>query len=131
LPNPAYPGELKTLGDHLRKARLDRGLSQPDVAKLFNVTTDTVTGWELERHQPTAKFARAIIAFIGYVPFANEDTSLGKRLRLARLVSGMTQKEVADLIDCDESNLRRIELDERRPQGKTREKIEAYIKKTP
>jgi DNA-binding transcriptional regulator YiaG len=62
--NPAYPVELNTLGDHLRKVRLDRGLSQPDVARVLKVSTDMVTCWELNRNQPTAKFAKAIIDFL-------------------------------------------------------------------
>ncbi|MCB9284591.1 MAG: helix-turn-helix transcriptional regulator [Lewinellaceae bacterium] len=64
--NPAYPAELNTLGDHLRKARLDRGLSQPEVARILQVTSDTVTGWELNRHKPRGKSARVIIEFLGY-----------------------------------------------------------------
>ncbi len=88
--NPAYPKELNTLGDHLRKVRLDRGLSQPDVAKILKVTTDMVTCWELNRNQPTAKFAKAIIDFIGYFPF--QSTSLGEQLYYARLITGKTQK---------------------------------------
>jgi len=67
--NPAYPMELKTLGDHLRKVRLDRGLSQMDVARMLKVTENTITGWELNRNQPTARLDKAIIAFLEYIPF--------------------------------------------------------------
>ena len=63
-PNPAYPVELRTLGDHLRKARLDRGLTQLEVASKLKVTADSVTGWELNRHNPTAKLAKRILEFI-------------------------------------------------------------------
>ena len=63
--NPVYSSELNTLRDHLRKVRLDLGLSQPDVAKIVNVTGATITGWELNRNQPTAKFANAVIDFLG------------------------------------------------------------------
>ena len=125
--NPTYPSELNTLGDHLRKTRLDRGLSQSDVAKIIGVTTDTITGWELNRHEPTAKFAKAIIALLGYFPFEFDNLSLGRQLYYARLVSGMTQKQTAKLIGCDESNLRHIELDQRKPQAKIREGIQEYI----
>ncbi len=113
------------MGDHLRKVRLDRGLSQPDVARILKVTTDMVTCWELNRNQPTAKFAKAIIDFIGYFPF--QSTSMGEQLYYARLITGKTQKQVADLIGCDESNLRRIELDQRKPTPKTLQKILEYI----
>ncbi|MFN0177060.1 MAG: helix-turn-helix domain-containing protein [Saprospiraceae bacterium] len=126
--NPAYPEELNTLGDHLRKVRLDRGLSQPDVARILKVSTDMVTCWELNRNQPTAKFAKAIIDFIGYIPFEVEDFTIGKQLYYARLLTGKTQKQVAELIGSDASNLRYIELGQRVPREKTREKIEEYIR---
>ena len=119
---------MNTLGDYLRKVRLDRGLSQPEVARILKVTTASITGWELNRNEPTPKFARAIIAFLGYFPFIGNDHSLGKRLYFARLITGKTQEQVADLIDCDESNLRRIELGEKEPYEGTRGKIEEYIR---
>ena len=125
--NSGYPAELKTLGDYFRKTRLDLGLSQTDVAKMLNVTTDTITGWELNRHKPTARFAKSIIAFLGYIPFNIRCLSVGKRLYFARLITGMTQKQVANLIGCDVSNLRRIELEQRKPFAKTHERIQDFI----
>lgn len=125
--NAAYPSSLNTLGDHLRKVRLDRGLSQPQVAKLLKVTPDTVTGWELNRHQPPARLAKGIIRFLGYLPFKDEEVSLGKKLHFARLLSGKTQEQVAIRIGCDESNLRQIELDKRKPGKKILLKIERFI----
>jgi len=74
--NPAYPAELNTLGDHLRKTRLDRGLSQSEIARILNVATDTVTGWEVNRYQPSLRLAKAIIAFLGYIPFEIENLPL-------------------------------------------------------
>ena len=86
-----------------------------------------VTCWELNRNQPTAKFAKAIIEFLGYVPFSFDGCSIGKQLYYGRLVTGKTQKQVAKIIGCDSSNLRYIELDQRAPQVKTREKIQDYF----
>lgn len=126
--NPAYPTKLNTLGDHLRKVRLDRGLSQPDVAKILKVTTDSIIGWELNRNHPTSKFAKAVINFLGYFPFTGDDHSFGEQLYYARLITGQTQRQVADQIGCDESNLRYIELGQRNPQPKTLKKIQEYVK---
>ena len=126
--NPAYPTKLNTLGDHLRKVRFDRGLSQPDVAKILKVTTDSIIGWELNRNHPTSKFAKAVINFLGYFPFTGDDHSFGEQLYYARLITGQTQRQVADQIGCDESNLRYIELGQRNPQPKTLKKIQEYVK---
>ncbi len=87
-----------------------------------------VTCWELNRNQPTAKFAKAIIDFLGYIPFEVEDSSIGKQLYYARMISGNTQKQVANLIGCDASNLRYIELDQRKPGVETKRKIEEYFR---
>lgn len=106
--------------------RLDKGLSQLDMARLLQVSETMVTLWELNRNHPTPKFARRIIEFLGYTPFL-ENESLGNRLYWARLVSGKTQAEVSKEIGVDESNLRWIELDVRKPLRKTREKIEGFV----
>ncbi len=126
--NPAYPSKLETLGDHLRKVRLDGNLSQPEVAKILKVSTDTIIGWELNRYEPTAKLAKSAIDYLGYNPFLGEEHSLGKQLYHARLITGKTQKEVAEVLGCDESNLRYIELGQRKPQPETLGKILGYIR---
>ena len=44
--NSAYQEKLITLGDHLRKKRLDLGLFQKDVAVAIGVGTMTICKWE-------------------------------------------------------------------------------------
>lgn len=127
--NPAYPLELKSLGDYLRRARIDQGLSQPDVAKLLKVRADTVTGWELNRHVPTAKISARIIQFIGYNPFENMESGIGTKLLHARMIIGDTQCQVANALGCDESNIRYIELGIRNPGRLIRNKLMSYIEK--
>ncbi len=125
--NAAYPTSPNTLGDHLRKVRLDRRLSQPEVAKMLKVTTDTVTGWELNRHSPPMRLAKGIVRFLGYLPGQEKDNSIGKQLYFARLVLGHTQEQAAKKMGSDESNLRYIELNERKPKPKTLKLIREYF----
>jgi len=115
------------LGDYLRAARLDRGLTQAAVAKILKVNKDTVTGWELNRHQPPARLVRRIIQFLGYVPVIEEQASIDGKLFHARQILGHTQEQAAKSMRCDESNIRQIELDKRHPRVKTSRKIEQYI----
>ena len=126
--NPALPAILETIGDHLRKKRLDMGLSQPEVAKLLKVTTDTVTLWELNRNSPTARYFKKILAFLGYLPDLGYGKSLGERLKIARQIMGHTQRQAAAKMKCDCSNIRYIELNARKPQAVTNQKIERYIR---
>jgi len=59
------------LGDHIRKTRLDRELTQNQVATLIGVATDTVTNWELNRNSPRKGYYSAIYDFLGKVPLIN------------------------------------------------------------
>src|SRR6266511_2668936 len=45
----AYPGSVRTLGDHLCRRRLDLGLLQREVAERLGADECTVTNWELNR----------------------------------------------------------------------------------
>ena len=53
--NPAYPKEPKTLGQHIRKARMDKGLLIRELAEFVGVSPDTVINWELRGVKPTAQ----------------------------------------------------------------------------
>jgi DNA-binding XRE family transcriptional regulator len=61
----AYPRALCTLGDHLRKRRLDLGLLQRGVAERLGADPCSVTNWELNRTKPALWFLPAIVRFLG------------------------------------------------------------------
>jgi DNA-binding transcriptional regulator YiaG len=63
-----YPDQPKTIGDHLRRRRLDLGLEQADVAKTFNVHRTSVQNWESSRYEPGTPMLAKIVAFLGYNP---------------------------------------------------------------
>ena len=48
-----YPEERRTLGDHIRAARLERGLLQREVAEAIGVRCGTVNKWECNRCSTT------------------------------------------------------------------------------
>ncbi|MCB0619746.1 MAG: helix-turn-helix transcriptional regulator, partial [Saprospiraceae bacterium] len=121
-----YPDTLTTLGDHIRKVRLDRNLSQAETASLIGVTTDTVTNWELGRNQPYVAQMPAIYAFLGYIPDKVENPSLGEQLRHWRYRKGLQQKQVAKFIGIDAQTMKRVE-EEGKYFAKTREKVERFL----
>jgi transcriptional regulator with XRE-family HTH domain len=94
---PEYTQELRTLGDHLRRERLKRGLLQREAAQKIGVTVMTVNGWEVGRAEPKVSYIPAILGFLGYDPFP-EVTSLGERLRQERERRGLTQHKLARLL---------------------------------
>jgi len=63
-----YPKELNTLGDHLRKRRMDRELLQRQVAALLGVHPLTISNWERNATTPPVSSFPAIIEFLGYNP---------------------------------------------------------------
>ena len=99
-----YPKELKTYGDHLRKKRLDLNLSQPQVAKIINVTADSITNWELNRGKPILTLIPKIISFLGYIPIVKENS-----IKSYRIQNGLSQKEFARILEIDPTTLSRIE----------------------
>jgi len=69
------PGSTITPGDHVRRARLDRGLTQKQLAELLEVTSSTVNSWEKGRSMPTIFTLPPLIAFPGYDPGSTEKTA--------------------------------------------------------
>ena len=119
-----YPKELKTYGDHLRKKRLDLNLSQPQVAKIFNVTTDSITNWELNRGTPNLIFIPKIISFLGYTPIVNENS-----IKSYRIQNGLSQKEFAEILGIDPTTLSRIERGNERISMKVKMSLNLTLSK--
>lgn len=61
-----YPKKMATLGDHIRKVRLDRGMLQKDVAKALGVDITTVTSWEKGERTPRRATIAKIRVFLGF-----------------------------------------------------------------
>src|SRR5690606_30970241 len=64
-----YPTFPETLGQHIRKRRMDLGLFQKDIAEIVGTSIDSITFWENGRAQPQIHFFPKIISFLGYYPF--------------------------------------------------------------
>ena len=62
--NPAYPKEPKSLGERIRKARMDRGLMIKELAEIIGVTEDTVINWEIRGRKPVGRNMERVREFI-------------------------------------------------------------------
>jgi len=65
-----YPIKVFTLGDALRKRRIDLGLTLPEAALRFEVAMVTYAHWESNRFRPPAWRQQQIASFLGYDPFS-------------------------------------------------------------
>jgi DNA-binding transcriptional regulator YiaG len=65
-----YPASPKTLGEHLRKKRVDLGLSMPKLIQLLslNVCDTTVEKWEKNQNYPSQPLRSRIVEFLGFDP---------------------------------------------------------------
>jgi DNA-binding XRE family transcriptional regulator len=91
-----YPCELVTIGNHIRKKRLDSGLFQRQAAEIIGVCEQTLFYWEHGR-EPELRHMPAVIKFLGYVPFECPNDPLGK-LRYFKRVNGLNYKKLAEMM---------------------------------
>ena len=71
----AVSSHPQTLGEHLRLARVDRNLTNVQVAQMLGVAYQTVERWEHNRNPISPKSKLKIVAFIGCDPEAVTDDS--------------------------------------------------------
>ena len=111
-----YPATPKTIGEAIRKRRLDLGLTQTEVAKLIGCNEMTIVNWEKGHTAPRVNHMAAVVAFLEYTPLPAGD-GIAARLIAFRKERGMTQKEFARALEIDPSTLAKWERGEREPKG--------------
>tara|TARA_B100000315_G_scaffold32482_1_gene27385 strand:+ start:275 stop:496 length:222 start_codon:yes stop_codon:yes gene_type:complete len=57
-----YPLNPKTIGEHIRKRRMDLGLEQKDLAKIIGVTESSIWNWE-NGWNPSKRYMKKIEGF--------------------------------------------------------------------
>jgi transcriptional regulator with XRE-family HTH domain len=124
----AYPKALNSIGEHLRKRRLDLNLLQKEVALTIGVDTNTITNWEKNRTSPKLYLIPAIIRFLGYNPFHTEDgLTLGWRIKKYREIQGLSQKELAKQLGVDPTTLARWEKGKNQTKGERTKEAAARL----
>ncbi len=96
-----YPDELKTIGDHIRRKRIELKLFQKELAKFIGVDECTVTNWEKNHSKPRLPFLPKIIRFLGYIPFEINDSNHREQIKLLRKIKESPQKNYAKEIGVD------------------------------
>ena len=119
---------LNTIGDHLRKRRLDLGLLQREVAKEIGVTKCTIQYWETNRVTPALRFRSKIAIFLGYEYNADSKyESSGEKVRAYRERLGLSRKRLASLIGTDRSNITGWETEKHQPTLKSLDLIARFL----
>lgn len=115
--NSEYPANPQTIGDHIKKKRMDLALFQKDVAQLIGTNTSTVTNWEKGHSEPVIRLMPAIIELLGYIPFEVAQ-SQGDQLIAYRRIRGISKERLAEELKVDITTLLRWE------RGVTPKKLE-------
>jgi DNA-binding transcriptional regulator YiaG len=93
-----FPNELKTIGDHLKKARLERKMLIKDVLEILGVNRWTLRQWEQNILEPFVYQYPKIIAFLGYYPFTHETETQGGKIKKYRFTQGLSMQEFGKLV---------------------------------
>jgi DNA-binding transcriptional regulator YiaG len=120
------PTEPTTIGDHVRKRRLELKMQQRDLARQLGVSVAGVCNWEGNVTKPEIRYMPAIIEFLGYNPLpAAKDWR--ERLVRHRTTLGITQKEAARQLAVDQGTLAKWEQGKREPQGAFLVRVKRFL----
>jgi transcriptional regulator with XRE-family HTH domain len=122
-----YPTSPKTIGEMIRKRRIDLGLHQSQVAEIVGCDQMTVVNWEKGHTAfPQINHMAGVVRFLGFNPLRQGDT-MAQRLVNHRKVLGLTQKDFARQIGVDPSTLAKWERGEREPVGRFLARLKRII----
>jgi transcriptional regulator with XRE-family HTH domain len=124
----AYLQTLKTIGDHLKKRRLDLKLLQKDVAQKLGVCDLSIYNWEKNLAKPAMKYIPKIIKFLSYTPFDTSNLSVGERIVAYRKLRGLSQRRLACQLGIDPCTLRKWERDKQKPSDKLLKYLDTFFR---
>ena len=99
-----YPVSPRTIGEQLRKARMDRSLRQRDVANQIGVDLGTLWNWENGRSEPALRNSPMIIRFLGFTPMET-GSPFPDRIKRFRRLAGASQARLAERLGVNESTV--------------------------
>ena len=95
----------------------------------LGVHLDTVKNWEMGHTVPALRMMPKIQGFLGYLPSPSIcKGSLAERLRAYRRRNGLTQGDLAKLLEMDKSSVRGWEAGEHRPNRRNGKRIEELLR---
>ncbi len=97
-----------------------------ETAEQLGTHATNVALWAKNRTNPDLRFWPAIIRFLGYDP-RPEAQSVGQALKRHREGHGLTQNQLAAILNVDPSTLAKWEREERVPIGEYRQRVDAVL----
>lgn len=133
MPKPLpiqYPKQIRHVGDELRTARLNRKMTQMEVATQLEVNRNFVSEAELNNRANTIFALHKIYLFLGYIPktLKIDESTLQGKLHAHRIKFGYAFRNLVEKIGLDKSTIGRFEKG-RTSKQETIDKIKKYLKK--
>jgi transcriptional regulator with XRE-family HTH domain len=97
--------EPETLGEHVKRRRLELKLTQRQTAYQLQVSALTVLAWEKAKAEPCVESIPAILGFLGYDPFPVPET-VPERLFTFRRQRGWSIRQAAGHLRVDPTTWR-------------------------
>jgi len=123
----SYPHNPITLGEHIRRRRMDLKMSQAAVARSLGVVEDCITYWENHRSEPKVSYYPRILTFLGYSPWQLDISTLQGRLKEYRYRHGLSYKKFGMIFGMDAAHIKKLEEGSTVPFRKTIAKLEHLL----
>jgi len=123
----SYPERPISIGDHIRKKRMELKLLQKDLARICGVSEDCITNWEKNRNTPQIQYYPRIINFLGYLPFDVDLKTLPGKLKAYRYIKGLSQKQLGIILGVDGATVCSWELEENKPHKAILAKLDMML----
>jgi len=118
-----YPAIPRNLAEHLRKRRLDLGLTQEEAAQRFGISVAAYNGWEGGRGSPSIGKWPKIFDFLGYDPSPPPCNTFAEAVSALRRRLGLDKHQFAKQVDVDVKSVRNWESGRSVPLRRLREKL--------
>lgn len=121
IPPQGYQEFPRTIGEHIRKRRVDLGLLQREVAGRIGVNKGSIYNWE-SGTEPELRFMPKVIEFLGYVPFDQPIDTLGK-LAYYKRANGLSYEGLGTKVGIHHERLQAWLTGRTRPSRKSLRRI--------
>jgi transcriptional regulator with XRE-family HTH domain len=123
-----YPYCPVTLGDYLRKRRLDLNLTQKQLAEdILHTSTSNIRNWEANRYRVSLGFLPRVYDFIGFCP-CDVSLGLGLRLKQRRENFGLSIRKISQILLTDPCTVAGWERGDHLPTKRNIQKIECFLR---
>ena len=116
----------------LKKLRIERNLTQKQLADLLNVTQQSIAYWESGKRFPRYKELLQLSEFFkvpvdAFFKKQNESLINPQEIKIARTNKGLTQEELAKLVGVDRVTVARWETGVMKPSGESLLKLQKVL----